>query len=351
MSITINPFGYVVLTEAVNQMKPVPAFLRTILFRKPPNEVATKAIQVDIITNGQKIAPFVRRGNPAKVVGNLGQKTSMVEPPNIRLKKFLTPSDLFFTREANSPVYVPGGAAGNDPIQQGRLKKIAMEQRDLRDIVDRTIEYMIAQGLSGSYTITQDDWSFTIDFSMAVANRPALTGTALWSAPETATPLKNIRAWKKVAMQASGKIPTVIIMNSATYDYFIGCDEVLEYFDKRKINVGEINTEQSILEAGAERRGSGIEGCDLYVYDGQYTNSAGSATNLIADGKVVLASPAADNREHFGAIEDLEAGSVVGQFFSKDWIEKDPSGLWLLVESHPLPVFHEPNANVYATVL
>lgn len=351
MPITINPFGYIVLTEAVNQMKPVPTFLRSMLFKKPPNEVATKTIQVDIITNGQKIAPFVRRGNPAKVVGNLGQKTSTVEPPNIRLKKFLTPSDLFFTREANAPLYVPGGASGNDPIQQGRLKKIAAEQKDLRDIIDRTIEYMIAQGLSGSYTVTQDDLVFTIDFSMAVANKPTLTDTALWSASTTATPLKNIRAWKKVVMQATGEIPTIIVMNSNTYDYFISTDEVLEYFDKRKIDVGQINTEQTIIEAGAERRGAGIEGCDLYVYDGQYTNSAGSATNLIADGKVILATPQSDNRLHFGAIEDLEAGSVVGQFFSKDWIEKDPSGLWLLVESHPLPVFHKPNSNVYATVL
>jgi hypothetical protein len=53
----------------------------------------------------------------------------------------------------------------------------------------------------------------------------------------------------------------------------------------------------------------------------------------------------------YGAIEDVKAGTVVAKYFSKDWVQEDPSGLYLLVESHPLAAPFEPAANIYATVL
>lgn len=348
MAITIDPFGYQVLTEAVNLMQPVPSFIRNLLFKRVETH-ATTSVLVDVIVGGQKIAPFVKRGNPAKVIGNLGQKTNQVEPPQLRLKKFLRPSDLFYTRGAGAPIFVPGGAAGNDPIQSARQQKMAMEQRDLRDIIDRTIEFLCAKGLSGAYSVAQDDGVFSIDFSMPAGNKPVLAGGAKWDAPATAKPTKDMRSWKTIAQKASGKIPTVAIMNSTTFELYIATDDVVKYLDKLKINIGSINTEQTVLDAGAEKKAR-IDGLDYYVYDGVYTDAAGNQQLMIPDGYVALVSPSADHRLQFAGMEDLEAGTVVGQFFSKDWVEKDPSGLWLLVESHPLPTFNEPAANIYAKV-
>lgn len=348
MSITVNPFGYQTLTESVNQMQPVPSFVRNLLFKRVETH-ATKTVLVDIIVGGQKISPFVKRGNPAKVVGNLGVKASQVEPPMIRLKKFLTPTDLFYTRGAGAPIFVPGSVAGNDPIQQARIQKIAMEQKDLRDIGERTIEYLCCKGLGGSYSVAQDDGTWAIDFSMPGANTPTLTSTDKWDAPTTAKPLKNMRAWKTVASKASGKVPTVAIMNSTTFELWLATAEVLAALDKLNINLGSIQTEQSVIEAGAEYKGQ-IDGLKYYVYDGVYTDSNGAQQLLIPNNKVALVSPNADHRLQFSCFDDLEAGTVVGQYFSKDWVEKDPSGLWLLVETHPLPSFLEPAANIYATV-
>lgn len=347
MAITINTFGVQTLTESVNQMQQVPSFVRDLLFKRT-EEAATKTVLVDIIVGGQKISPFVKRGNPAKVVGNLGVKASQIEPPMIRNKKFLTPDDLYYTRGADAPVFVPGGAAGNSPVQQLRMKKIAMEQKDLKDLTDRTIEYLCCKGLGGSYSVAQDDGTWAIDFSMPNANKPTLTSTNKWDAPTTATPLKNMRQWKTVASKASGKVPTIAIMNSTTFELFLATTEVQTFLNKLNINLGSIQTEQSIIEAGAEYKGQ-IDGVKYYVYDGVYTVS-GTQYTLIPDAVVALVAPNADHRLLFSCFDDLEAGTVVGQYFSKDWIEKDPSGLWLLVESHPLPAFLEPAANIYATV-
>lgn len=341
--ISIPTFGHVALTEAVNSMQSVPSFIRSTLFKR---EIIhpTKTVLLDIIVGGKKIAPFVKRGNPAKVMSNLGKKAQEITPPSIRLKKFLTPSDLSLRQEGSS-ILVPGG--NGDPLAAARKNKIANEQKDLKDTIDRTIEYMCARALGGSYSITQDDLVFSIDFGMPNANKPTLTNTAKWDAPTTCTPLKNLRAWRNIAHKASGKVPTMVIYNSETSELLLAADEVKTYLDKQRIDLGAVRTEQLILEMGAIKIAS-IDGMEHYVYDGTYVDANGSDQKMIPDGVVILASPTADNRIHYGLIEEVQF--TMAKYFSKEKVEEDPSGLWLIVESDPLPACHQPDANVYATV-
>lgn len=349
MSITINPFGFAALTEAVNQMLPVPSFIKDLLFKKE-NTFSTKQVLVDVIVGGQKILPLVKRGNPGKMMSNTTQKSNMIEPPQLKPKKLLTADDLYYTRGAGAPLFVPGGPAGGDPILNARKQRYAIEQKDMFDAINRTIEYLCCKGLSGSYSIAQEDGSFVIDFGMPAGNKPELSAGALWSATTTCTPIKNLRAWKIVAQKASGKIPTVAVMSPATWELFLAADEVVKYMDKLKINLGTIQTDPNIISAGAEKKAT-IENIDIYTYAGVYTDANGAQQQFIPDGYVPMLSPAADHRLLYGGIDDLEAGTVVAKYFSKDWIEKDPSGLWLLVQSNPLPAFQEPAANIYAKVI
>jgi len=349
MSITINPFGFAALTEAVNQMLPVPSFIKDLLFKKE-NTFATKTVLVDVVVGGQKILPLVKRGNPGKMMSNTGQKSNTVEPPQLKPKKLLTADDLFYTRGAGAPVFVVGGPSGGDPILNARKQRYAFEQKDMFDAINRTIEYFCCKGLAGSYSVAQDDGTWSIDFGMPGGNKPTLTGGDYWSAPTTCKPLRDFRAWKIVAQKASGKIPTVVVMSPATWEQFLAADEVVKYMDKLKINLGTIQTDPTIISAGAEKKAT-IENLDIYSYAGVYTDSNGAQQQLIPDGYVAMLSPSADNRMLYGGIDDLEAGTVVAKYFSKDWIEKDPSGLWLLVQSNPLPAFCEPAANIYAKVI
>lgn len=348
MSITVNPFGFAALTEAVNQMLPVPSFIKDLLFKKEETH-ATKEVMVDVIVGGQKILPLVKRGAPGKMMANTSQKSNKIQPPQIKPKKLLDAEDLFYTRGAGAPIFVPGGTAGGDPIKKARMQRVSTELKDMFDAINRTIEFLCCKGLGGSYSISQDDGVFSIDFSMPNANKPVLTSTAKWDAPTTCTPIANFRAWKIVAQKASGKIPTVAVMNNDTYEKFIASTEVKTYLNLLNIKLGTIQNSPEMLSAGAEKKGN-IENIDIIVYSGVYTDANGAQQNLIPNGVVSLLSPSADHRLLYGGIDDLEAGTVVAKYFSKDWIEKDPSGLWLLVQSNPLPAFNEPGANVYATV-
>jgi hypothetical protein len=234
-------------------------------------------------------------------------------------------------------------------IADQRKRKIAEEQVDLQHLIIRTSEWMVAQGLAGGYTVTQDDGGFSIDFQMPTANKPVLTSGALWSAASTCKPIDDLRDWKLVVKKACGKIPTVAVMTTDVWNDFANSAQVLAYLDKRNIKIGEIKTDQTVLEMGAEKVAH-IENVDFYVYDEIYVDSAGDQQTMLDGTKFYLGAPNAKNVLHYGAIEDLDAASVVGKYFSKDWVTKDPSVYWLLAESHPLPAFHEPEAFICATV-
>lgn len=344
--VTIPTFGYITLTEAVNNMQSVPSFIRNTLFKREL-EYATRDILLDIIVGNKKIAPFVKRGNPSKRLSNTGVKSQTVTPPSIRLSKFLTPTDLSI-RAAGDSIFVPGGQGG-DPLTEARKKKYAIEQKDLKDVIDRTIEFMCARALSGSYTITQDDLEFTIDFGMPAANKPVLESGSLWTVANksNSTPLKNLRAWKLIANKASGKIPTMLISNSTTYEGVLASDEVVKYLDKKNIDLGKIETEDAIVEMGAQKVAK-LDGITHYTYDATYTDASGVEQKLIPDGYVALVSPSADNRLHFAAIEEVV--TTVSKYFSKDKLEDDPAGVSLIVESDPLPATHQPESQIWAKV-
>lgn len=346
MSITIPTFGYMALTEAVNSMQSVPTFIRSVIFKGREPEYPTTSVLVDIIVGGKKIAPFVKRGQAAKMVNNTGLKSQTVTPPSIRLKKFLTPSDLGM-RTAGDSIFVPG-TSGQNPSEAARKKKIAIEQKDLKDIVDRTIEFMCAKALSGSYTITQDDMQFSIDMGMPAANKPTLLTTAKWDAPTTCKPLKNLRDWRNTAYKASGKVATLVLYNSTTFELFLDADEVVKYLDKKNIDLGSVKTDQLVMEMGAIKTAE-LDGMNHYIYDATYTDGSGNEQKFIPDGVVVLASISADNRIHFAAVEEIPL--TMAKYFSKDDPQSDPAGLNLIVESDPLPVCHQPDANIYATVV
>lgn len=343
--IKIPTFGYITLTEAVNALQPVPSFIRSLIFKGREREYPTTSILVDIIVGGKKTAPFVKRGNASKSVGLTGLKTQEITPPSIRLNKLLKPSDLML-RSAGDSVFVPGAQGGN-MLENARKKKIGIEQKDLKDIIDRTIELLCFKALTGSYTITQDDLTFSIDFGMPGGNKPVLQTTKKWNAQTTCTPLADLRAWRQVAYKASGNVPLIVLYNSSTFENFLVADEVVKYLDKKNIDLGSVKTDQLVMEMGAIKSAE-LDGMIHYMYDATYTDENGAEQKFIPDGKVCLVSPSADNRIHFAAPEEIQ--TVMAKYFSKDEVISDPSALKLIVESDPLPVCHQPDSNIYATV-
>lgn len=343
----VQLFDWMKLTETINNIVPPNTFVRDTFFSNVKTH-GTKVIQIDLIVGKRKIAPFVRRGAPAIVVDKLGQKTSFVEPPSIRLKKELDPEDLIFTRQPGAGVYVVGNEG--DAIQKAQQAKIAEELKDLQDRSIRTEEWMSCQALAGGFSYSGDDFSFTIDFQMPSANKPTLEGGKKWDQYETATPLADIRAWKKLIQQKTGITPTKATMTEDIFECAMKCDEVKEWCKQHNFKRGEVKTHENVFKGGAEKVAT-IDNVEWYVYNEQYTDKEGVDQNMIPADRFVLAATTSKNVRHYGAIHDLKAGAKVkAQYFSKMFEQDDPSALWLLIDTHPLPTPHQPETIVYAKV-
>jgi len=342
----LTTFGWMTLTELVNKIVAPKTFVLDKLFAPRTRQHLTKSIQVDLKIGNRKLAPFVKRTQGATVI-ELNSKTSQFfETPRIRLKKQLSASDLLFVRAEGFPTYLGNGQT----IATAREQKVAEELQDLKDMTTRRLEWMACQALTGAITVTQDDLEFKIDFLMPGANKPALQGNALWSAVATADPLANIRAWKLVVQNARGIVPTMAIARHEVINLLLQNTKVKEILNLRNLSVGSLNTNAQLSPLGVTFIGN-LEGVDIYEYNESYVSPQGVVTPMIPDDRFVLVSPSADNRLHYGAIEDLDAQQNIAMaFFSKDWIEKDPSAYWLLTESSPLTVPHEPETIVCAKV-
>ena len=336
----IPDLAWRVQTRAIEQMKVVGRMLQDLVFKiRTPRP--SKYIEVDIIKGGRKLAPFVTDIEGGTIIEGTRHQNRAVKTPRIRPKKLLTADDLMGQKAAGQIYY----AGGIGDIHTARKKKIALEQMDLKNQIFNRIEWMCAQALTGTMSVVQSNVSFQIDYLMPAANQITLTAGDRWS-ETTAKVRSNIQDWAQMIIDALGFGPTIAICGSDAATA-LG-DRLAEdkWFDARSLAAGAFEWKASSNYMG---RAGGI---DFYRYGSKYENDSGVDTNLIPANKIYLIATQAQFSVEFGLITDLDAGAnVMGELFSKAWLEKDPSALNILAESRPLPVVWQPEAIIEVQVV
>jgi hypothetical protein len=323
------------LTQALIQIKPA-KLDRVMMIFKPGQKHASATIDFDQVTGAEKLAPFVAPIEGGTVVEKLGKVTKSVKAPRIRPKKKLNPVD-FQERPAGGTVYVGGGS-----YQKAMREKIALEQKDLKTRCMRRLAWMCWQAFTGKITVTQDNLAFEIDYGVPDANKPVLADTARWGESAADIPT-NIQAWIDLGNQ-SGYTMNKGFMGTSAANEFLADEKVLKELDNRRMNTGAIEMD------GSDYMGR-YRGVDWYRVSDTYVDESGVTQKMLAEYGVVLTSNEAPFTIEYGAVEDIKAGgNVATDWFSKVYEEEDPSALWLLAETRPLPVIKKSDALVYATV-
>ena len=334
----VDIFHWRSLTQAIIQIRAAGRLLQDKIFRTTDTHYS-EDIDVDVVVGGQKIAPFVSPVDGGVVIAKLGQQMKTIKAPRIRLKKPLSAKDLLTVRTPGSQLY----AAEAQELAEYQRRKVALEQKDLKNMILRTTEWMCAQALSGSLSVTQENVAFEIDYGLPSAHKPVLGSGSKWT-EAGGKPVDDIRTWKRLVEQALGYSTNIAIAGCDAVDALLGNAQVQNLLDNRRISIGQLSIEQPQFIGT-------ISGVDIFEYNAGY-DVDGTYTPFIPADKFVLIATEARFVLHYGLIIDLEAGVQVAKpFFSKSWMEKDPSARWLLVESRPLPVPGEPEAIVYADVV
>lgn len=329
-----------VQTRAVEQIKTPPRMLQDLIFReRNPNEADT--VEVDVIKGGKKLAPFVTDLEGGQIVKGTTREARVVKTPRIRLKEPMPAKKLLGERGIGQTYY----AGGVTDVTTAMRRKVALENRELKNRISTRTEWMCAQALAGLLTVDQENIQFQVDYLIPSEHKITLSGTDLWS-DSAAKPRKQVKTWAQMIIDALGYGPDLMICGTdaaAALDDRIGDDK---WFDARALSAGQFNWKATSNYMG------NLGGVDVYSYGSSYEDASGADRNLIPPDKIYLIATQARFSIEFGIILDLEAeASVVGEIFAKSWVDKDPSAFWNLQESRPLPVPWEPEAIIEVQVL
>jgi hypothetical protein len=332
------------MLAALEQMLPPKSFLRNTFFSAVETST-TEHVDIDIMKGKRRLAPFVSPKKEGKMVERIGYTTRTYKPPYVK-PKMVTNSGDFLKRDVGQVLY---GAA--DSAFSRAAKQVGRDLRELDEIITRREEWMAAQLLqTGQVDIIGDGVNETIDFGMDASHIITLSGTDLWSDTTNATPLEDLRAWRRLIMQDSGRTPTDVVMGYEAIDAFLAHPKVQASLDTRRIDLGTIDPAQfgsGVLYYGRIKDVN----VDLWVYDEWYIHDATSVeTPMLDPTKIIMGDRTARTARHYGAIQDLKANAAVPRF-PKSWEEEDPSVRFIMLQSAPLLALHQVDAFACVKVL
>lgn len=327
-------FHWRALTTAINEIPAAPSFLTDKVFKTKVQALAEE-IDVDVVVGGKRLAPFVSPVEGGIVVAELARKMQSVRAPRLRPKKVLAANDLLSVRSPGTALYL-----GEGGIDEYKNQRIGVELADLKSMIIRTTEWMAAQALQGELIVSQENIEFKIDYLLPDSHKPDFSGDLFWD-EDNSDPVEDILAWKRIISKDTGYTADIAIAGTDAVDELLGHTKVRELLNYRNFNVGEISV-------GRSNYIGRLVGVDIYEYDATYTDSAGAAKNFIDPKSFIMVASEGPFRMHYALVYDLDNQVAVAQpFFAKSWTEADPSMLWLLAESRPLPVPHWPECIIY----
>lgn len=330
-----------VLNGVVASLLGNPQFLLDRYFNNTQTET-TEEIHFDQLDGKRRVSPFVSPLVEGQIVASLGFKTSMFKPAYIKDKRVF---------DMNRPLKRIAGEqlfGSMSPVDRQRAL-IAQDSQDQLNMLRRRLETMAGQILStGLLTITGDKYpTQVLDFGMA-ANH----AVGHWQTKATSTPIDDLQAWSMTVLQATGVMLTDVLMTPLSWGLFINSQQVKDHQTMWRTWTAppSLSGNAPITEGGIFM--GTIGGFNIYVYSGWYVDPADGLEKpiLTTPDLVCMVSPALEGYQAYGAIRDEEAGLQPVPYFSKSWIEPDPSVRFLMLQSAPLLVPYRPGALYRANV-
>lgn len=338
-------FSTQVLAKVVERLRTPSSFLLDTFF---PNVQTSDKEEIffDVTDSKPRITPFVSPLLPGKVVDNAGYSTKSFKPAYVKDKRRF---------DANIPFKRTSGEVigGNLSPSQRYERALATTLADQLANLTRREEVMAAEILRTGQTIVSGDGypTTTVGFNRDVALTKALTGSATW-ATSGINPIDDLEDWASLIQNKSGVVAKTVVMDPDAWKVFRSKDEVKKFLDYRRGTNNTLNVDPMVRGEDTKARYVGSIGdFDIYVYNDTYINDAGVSTSLLPSKTVLLgAKDGLEGTRCYGAIHDEKAGFTANRYFTKSWMEEDPSVRWLLLQSAPLVVPYRPNASFCATI-
>lgn len=346
------------MIQPLNTMFTPRSFLLNTFFTEPPQIHDAEAIDIDIYKGKRRLAPFVSPRSQGRALKREGRTTRTYKPPYVKPFRSCD-AESILKRGLGQTSYFPG----TTPMDRA-MDELGKDLVELTESIERREEWMASKGLftgvvpvkgeidEGDDAAVVDD---EIDFQMSASHKVTLAGNARWTQNTHADSVlaTNLRDWKRLISQDSGKTARVLVLGANVVDPFLDHPQIKDRLNNRRIETGQLNIDE--LEDGVTYMGFLSDpGVDIYTYDEWYIDDDGNTQPMVPVDQVLLGATNAKAIRHYGPIKDLDAidsGMVATRYFPKSWKEKNPSVRYVMVQSAPIVVPHEIDAFLTATVI
>ena len=330
------------LAGVIENLPTVPSYWLDLCF---PRAYASQSeyIDFDLVDKARRLAPFVAPNVQGKPVLNRRREMRRFKPAYIKMKDPVDPNRLL-ERRAGEPF------GGNLTPQQRADAIIADILRDHGDMLDLREEWMAAMAVMfGQVTVVGEDYpEVTVGFGRNPAQTKTLTSTARWNQASTSTPIDDIRAWSQEQLTNSGRKGLRLTMGTRASASFFNSDQVQAALETRRGSLMKLET-ASVDGDNIIDHGELPGGVRLVTYNEFYEDNQGVQIPFLDPDAVVLTGNVNGIRA-YGAIQDFDANWQSLRRFSKMFKQPDPSGLYVLDQSAPLPIPANPNSTTYVDV-
>lgn len=313
----------------------------------------TKSVIFDVELKRRRVAAFASPLSKGRAVSEMGYRSTEMTPAYINETKFMRPLRSF-NRAIGETI---GGEGGDRPLSllQRHMLRVSAESLEMVESVIRKKELMAAEVLlTGKSVITSDGVPNTvIDFG----RDPALTITpipsARWNQPGS-DPLRDLQKWNEVGHRIEGVNIGVIVMDPDAFDAASNNEEFLRKLDNRNARltgdggflIGPVSYAEGPVFHGM------LGNLEIWTYSDYYEDpDTAELKPFLPSGTVLGLSESIQGVQLHGAILDEESGMQSMEFFANSWLERNPSGRMLQMQSAPLIAPFRPNGSYCATVL
>ena len=282
------------LVKTVKKMYPVVQFLKDRYFPDGPVYYSEKAL-IEFKKKGRKIAPFVVPLVNGIVMEKDGYRTDIVDAPYIAPKRVIT------AKELEQKAFVESPESGRSPeqrenelesefIDDNRISILRRHEKMCADIL------LTGQVIMKHYATAEDaakgenyDFKYLRFYEGEFKNKYKFTKKF-----KDMTTAEKIQEFYKMAtvLRKRGVRATDIVMTSDVSMLLMSDKDFLEFYNKAKVNIGEINPTE--LPDGVVSNGSiNINGVvmTLFTYDEIYEDLDGEEKAILPAGTIAFLQP------------------------------------------------------------
>jgi len=341
------------LTNAVNKVKRLNPFLLGMFFKRKEGH-ADEKIDVEIIESSAKMAQFVGKHAPPKLLSKRARKVYTFKIPRTFEGKVFDADELAKFKMSADGTYIGSVAERERQTQEFVLQELG----DLKDRVINRRELMAAQALvSGVVTVAEGGVTNTADYGFVDGTHLLeLSGTSRWGQSASDIPQAFVTHPRNIRRRTGNyNAPVVCTMGYAAADTFRKDPAVMKELNNLNYQVGRLNLNKGEDQPGVNFIGT-YKNIDCYEYGQSYKDENDVEQELFPTDRAVFHQHSDNNRIHTGPIYRIDKANnqtlkIINEYLMDVTTDKYNTSVEWTLEQKSLPILHDPDSTVSIDVL